>query len=223
MADPVIPGGIRVQFIIPGLSGLAEDRFVTTWAFRTESGLPPTPVNLADAINLVGSFFAEPSGTGGAPIATFLGFQCDNANAEGRAYRLGDPPPREPFILPKPLPAASSTGMPSEVAIVASFYGTRNLPRRRGRVYIGPLSASPAMFDNSGTIPRPRPSVMVTSALQAASARLQQQAVALQLRWCVLSQRDAALVPITAGWVDDAWDTQRRRGEQSQIRRNWTS
>jgi hypothetical protein len=40
-------------------------------------------------------------------------------------------------------------------------------------------------------------------------------------RWCVLSQVDAQLKIVTAGWVDNAFDTVRKRGERADVRYSW--
>jgi hypothetical protein len=223
MADPVIPGGIRVQFVLPGRSGLPEDRYITTWAFRTLDNLPPTEAQLSTAAGLVSDFFTAVSAGQVSPVASLLGIQVDKPNCEARCYRLGDAPPREPFVFPKNLGAVGTSGLPSEVAICASFYATRNMPRRRGRVYIGPLSSNGNVINDQGDVPRPRPASIAVNAISLSSKRLQAAAAAAQLPWGIVSQTDLVMRDVTNGWVDDAFDTQRRRGEESQSRISWAS
>jgi hypothetical protein len=223
MADPVIPGGIRVQFFFPGKSNLPEDRFVTTWAFRTEDNLPPSIAQLQQASNLVAEFFSTVNAPGVASILSYMAAAVDRTKAEARAYKLGDTVPREPTTTIYNLGANnSSQSLPSEVALVASFYSTRNLPRRRGRVYIGPFGTSVLATPASGT-GIVRPDLPIRNALLGAMSGLRADATAAGLRWCVLSQADAALYDITDGWVDDAFDTQRRRGEDALSRLVWSS
>jgi hypothetical protein len=157
----------------------------------------------------------------------FIGSAANKAITETRAYKLGDAHgagvTREPLIREyqngSPATAAS---LPSEVALCLSFYAGRNLPRRRGRVYIGPLLTM-AAFTDSTTTGIVRPSDSLRTAMTASAKTLQASAVTAGLRWCVLSQSDSNLKDITAGWVDNAFDTQRRRGEDASSRMTWTS
>ncbi len=222
MADPVIPGGIRTQFILQGASGLPEDRFVTTWAFRQEGNLAPSLGDLQSANDLVAQFFTGISAPSVSTIAAFLGPQVEKSVSEARSYKLGDAVPREPFITNYDLgPNANASGLPSEVAVCASFFAGRNLPRQRGRTYIGPFIASVAtMVNGAGAV---RPAGNLLEAMSGSMKRLQAAAIADGLRWCVLSQADGVLKDITEGWVDNAFDTQRRRGEKPLGRSTWSS
>jgi hypothetical protein len=223
MADPVIPGGIRVQFVMPGRTGLPEDRYITTWAFRTEDNLPPTDAQLTTAVGLVTEFYVGVTAPATSAIRVLLAAAINQPQCEGRAYRLGDSVPRAPFIVPVNLGAISSgNSLPSEVALCASFYSVRNLPRRRGRVFIGPLTdtAKAAPAATTGLV-QPVPAAI--DALRTSMVRLRSAAVTAGLRWCVLSQANAEMVDVTAGWVDNAFDTQRRRGEDATTRSTWNS
>ncbi len=220
MADPIIPGGIRAHFEMPGRTGLPEDKYVTTFAFRTVDNLPPSEQHLQAAADVLGEFYAGVTAPGTQSIANMLGAQVNKPQCVVKVYRLGDAPPRQPFIVPKNLGANSATeALPAEVALVCSFYAGRNLPRRRGRIYIGPLQSTDLFTSaQTGTT---RPTDVVKRGLVSSMKRLQASAQGVGLRWCVLSQADANLKDITAGWVDDAVDTQRRRGEGATSRLVW--
>jgi hypothetical protein len=209
-----------VQFILKGATGLPEDRYVTTWAFKTVDGLPPTPTHGLDAIDQVANFFTGVTAPQTAALRTFLSSAVDQPFSEGRVYRLGDALPREPVIVQKNIGLKLTTGLPSEVALVASFFSERNLPRRRGRIYFGPLSTGSNEQTTGGGS---NPVVQVRTALLESMRRLQSSALTKGLQWCVLSQVDAQLRPVTGGWVDDAWDTQRRRGEGAKSRMTWAA
>jgi hypothetical protein len=218
MADPIIPGGLRVQFILRGRTGLPEDRYITTWAFQTIDGLPPTVGQNVAAKDLVSEFYTGVTAPQVAALRSYLGSAVDQPNTEARVYRLGDSVPRQPTIYPINLGAITTTGIPSEVAAVASFYATRNLPRRRGRIYFGPLGGTTQLATATGNIIL-QPALI--NALVESSRRLRAAAPAQGLNWSVLSQVDGVMRPVTAGWVDNAWDTQRRRGETASARTVW--
>jgi hypothetical protein len=91
-----------------------------------------------------------------------------------------------------------------DVALVLSFYAGENRPRQRGRLYI-PCS------------------VTGIAATSARPTTTQQQKVAdlvpilanlggINVQWCVYSRVDDQARQVTNWWVDNAWDSQRRRG-----------
>jgi hypothetical protein len=218
MADPVIAGGLRAQFILRGKTGLPEDRYVTTWAFRTIDGLPPDAGHNVAVKDLLSEFYVGVTAPQTGALRTFLSSAVDQPQTEVRVYRLGDSVPREPTIYAVNLGASLTTALPSEVALCASFFSERNLPRRRGRIYFGPLATN--TNDQPGSIAS-RPVSQVRTALLESMKRLRSASVAKGLQWSVLSQVDGVMRPVTGGWVDDAWDTQRRRGEAAAARQTW--
>lgn len=118
--------------------------------------------------------------------------------------------------------AANPSGnpLPTECAIVASFQGSRTpgfeQARRRGRVYLGPLG--------SGTNDAGRPGSGIVAGIVTAMENFRDAVNAISGHsWCVWSTVDQEAVPITSGWVDNAWDTQRRRGLERTSRNTWTT
>lgn len=114
--------------------------------------------------------------------------------------------------------APTGTGLPRECAIVLSFQGSRaaGFPqaRRRGRIYIGPVLANTNV---SG-----RPSSTTTQDIaDAAEALRTALLVDPQHYWAVWSTVDQEAVQIENGWVDNAFDTQRRRGVATTSRVIW--
>jgi hypothetical protein len=127
---------------------------------------------------------------------------------EYRIYDLGDPPPREPTIVPstawiKP----TGSGLPAEVAIVLSFYGSRNLPRQRGRLFIGPLDTGVLSQATNAVV---RPALESRDAIRRGAVNVLN--TTQNLTWVVISPTAATATVIENGWIDDAFDTQRRRG-----------
>lgn len=87
---------------------------------------------------------------------------------------------------------------------------TRPRARRRGRIFLGPLATS-ALRVTSGTAEqRPHQTVIDTLATAAGQLHTGTMVTAGEV-WIVGSRRDNIGYPVTGGWVDDEFDTQRRR------------
>lgn len=114
----------------------------------------------------------------------------------------------------------SGATLPAECSIVLSFQGDKaaGFPqaRRRGRIFIGPIDAA---ANSTG-----RPSAGAITALSTAAATLKSNVLALagDTQWAVWSPSDGAAVEITDGWVDNSFDTQRRRGIRTNSRTTWS-
>lgn len=224
MADPQIDNVVRAQCIWSAPSGLPEDRFVTTWAF-VRGGIGTDPFKGAEAqadevAERLREFWLEPTSVQAMSVSQCLPVAIANRGLEIRCYDLGQAPPRQPRIYNYPV-ANSGAGkaLPEEVAIAMSFYAERNLPRQRGRVFIGPLTDSVVV---DGTPVRVNGSWQ--QILSAAANRLAlETGVGDSMRWGVLSQADGEIRPVTAGWVDDAFDTIRKRGSAPSGRSEWPS
>ncbi len=113
----------------------------------------------------------------------------------------------------------SGTPLPSEVALCLSFHGARTpgfpQARRRGRIYFGPLSSS---ANSSG---RPIAALVTAMANAATTFKANIEALGTGTEWAVWSVADQAPVDITGGWVDNVFDTQRRRGLVETSRTTW--
>lgn len=133
-------------------------------------------------------------------------------NHEIKVYDMADPEPRAPILETTfNLPADPSiASLPSEVALCLSFQAARqsgqSQARRRGRIYFGIPSTSQAGGDG-------RPSSAFVVALAEAGEDLLAQSVTDgDWAWAVYSTVDDNISFVTNGWVDNSWDTQRRRG-----------
>jgi hypothetical protein len=205
--------------ILHGTSGLPEDRYVNTFWFRQPEGSFST-AQAADTIADRLQAFYEDAGVGLNPLTWFLSNQAiDEARGlEVRVYDTDEVEPRTPYTEQRSLTGFVATvPLPNEVAVVLSYYATRNIPRRRGRVYIGPLNLnalSTTENDGDGT-----PPLSLRQALQWAAETLSGYE---DMPWSVASRKDGVLRTITNGWVDNAFDTQRRRGVQANLRTLWS-
>jgi len=123
------------------------------------------------------------------------------------------------------LGAAGGTAiqLPPELAICLSFHAdqtgfaeetgtTRPRARRRGRVYLGPFMVNAISRESNEEFVA---SSSVRAAIAAAATRLRDDANTI---WAVWSRANASSSPVTGGFVDNAWDVQRRRGVRATAR-----
>lgn len=217
MADPILVDFYRVQTILHGVSGLPEDVYVNSWCFRNDTvgGSPETFATLIGE-RMRDFFDLAPAGNPNPP-RTFLSGHTLTNQLTVKTYDLGQAPPRTPMERNYTLGLMSEVQpFPSEVALCLSFFAERNLPRSRGRIYFGPMSIA-AGTDVTET--ESRPIAALRSILAFAGEELMNNTTGAT--WHVLSQADAIAKEITGGWVDDAFDTQRRRGEAPSSRTLW--
>lgn len=124
-----------------------------------------------------------------------------------KVYNMADPKPRRPIgeaTFDSGAFTASAAG-PREVCLCLSFSTDANRPRERGRVYVGPWQ--------TGQLTE-RPQSAHRDALGALSQGIQDLGGA-NVDWQVWSARTppaGEAHKVDKWWVDDEWDTQRRRG-----------
>lgn len=207
---------VRVMFIGHGPSNLPEDRVVNTFHF-VGSGDYASTADLA--LDNVEDFYN--GSLGQSQVIAYWLSPWVQRSAELRAYDLTQAKPRVPTIRPFTLATGQSTGLPEEVAVCLSYYGAPPItPRRRGRLYIGPLNGSGASSSTSLLPARPQPALV--SDLCVAASRLAIYGSLAQ--WSIRSSLPTEnFVPIVAGYVDNALDTQRRRGPDPTDRTLWSA
>jgi hypothetical protein len=207
----------RVMAQFENRSGLPEDRIVNTWWFQC----PAVGADAADRIaTALIEFYNTPPATG-VSVGSFMASYVSRAAGASRiqTYNMADPTPREPqshiFQLD-----GTNTGdsFPAEVSAVLSFYSDRNLPRQRGRVFLGPLKTSAGGLITRDVVPQ---SGFLNTVAQAADRLRQAADDPTFLVWSVHSDVSGLYLPVTNGWVDDAFDIQRRRGTKTQARTMW--
>lgn len=129
-----------------------------------------------------------------------------------KIFNRADPIPRQPVaegtwdLTTTP----SASALPQEVALCLSFQGDPesgvSQARKRGRVYIGPLGQN--TIASTG---RPS-STFVTTLATAGDTLLTSSVASGTWDWTVHSATTGDNSVVTNGWVDDEYDTQRRRG-----------
>ncbi len=225
---------LRAIVSMPYLSGKPEDIAVNVLHFASASG----GEGAADVIRgHVETLFnvAPPNGPSGNQLSAISGYLSRSLSravdaCTVKVYDLGTPEPRIPILRKWTLGApigVDDKELPAEVALAVSIYAGVNQPRHRGRIYFGPFSLA-ATEDDLAT-QRSRPALLLREAAGGAVKRLinagantQNLAVYSRGQYTV-NKIPQPKVPgvmriATAGWVDDAWDTQRRRGQGATVR-----
>lgn len=192
---------LRAQVIIKTTDGVAENFITNSWCFRAPdvfSGAPLIRPALEQFYNTM--------------VNAYPAKVAQNAH-EIKWYELPGPGrPNYPFLVTTfnltSLPVGPS--LPSEVALCLSFQAVKFAgepqARKRGRIYFGPLDES---ANSDG-----RPTAGWLTGLAGAGQTLKDDVEALgaNYHWCVWSETNQTEVPVDNGWVDNSWDTQRRRG-----------
>jgi hypothetical protein len=193
---------LRVQASRVPTSGQARDRIVHTFYLDT------------DRLEVEGVDYDQLANDTNAIFATRLGQLLPFTGWETSIYNMGDTEPRPPrakIFAAKPV-AGSAPGV-REVALCLSFYSERNLPRNRGRIYLGPWLPSQLLE---------RPPETATSTCAALAADLGNLG-GINVDWCIFSRTDQAYRKVTNWWVDNEWDTQRSRGLRGDARTTGTT
>lgn len=213
---------IICQARIPHQSALPEDMTVNTFVFAGAAGA----LEMAEAVAPDVSDFYRLDAPGQSQcVMDYMAGTMNFAGARLRAFDLSDPEPRVPIYDESMSLGAHSPlntqNLPAEVALCASYRGPlesgTNPRRRRGRLYIGPLNVGGST--GTGVTPA-RPSGTMIAVWAGASKRLAGTNNDFR-QWVVYSRRGGDFTEITAGWVDNSFDTQRRRGERASSRFNW--
>lgn len=205
----------RIMFVGQGASLLPEDRFVNVFHFHDPTILPFDD-SLTELFDAVENFYTAAT-PGGNSISTYLSLYMSRT-AKLIAYDMGTSPPRVPHEVTITLGAALGSGYAEEAAIVVSLAGAPPVTaRRRGRLYIGPLSNSGSCIVAGTTSQPSRVAIAaaneVGNTIVFAADRLIDEAATTGVPWCIRSTVPSEnFVPIVSGWLDNAMDTQRRRG-----------
>lgn len=195
---------IHAQVTLPYFSGLPGDVAVNNWSF--DSGSAGTGGTIAAEI---GAFLIAFYGG----LKDYLSPAINTEQVSGKFYDRADPEPRTPFNQGTfDLGAPGSTlGLPEEVATCFSFRGNLESgqppARRRGRVFLGPLNESVLAYSGRTVVDQDFIDD-VFIAYNAAWDELTTSGLVHE----VWSPTDEEGYTVTSAWMDDAFDTQRRRG-----------
>lgn len=232
---------VKAQVEFQDTSNLPEDRYINTFYFQkltafltadystigqalTEFYVANTTTGWAVQKYLAGHIVTSPAPwvkyyevpAGGSPVgeSQLIGFA---PNSEGRQNL----PAEVALCLTY---HASLVGVPEEVRIDPPGPAGDDRPRarRRGRLYVGPLNNF-CISTLSGA--KARPDNVARDTMAEAARRLVNRAALATagIDWVVYSKREGIARKVVGGWVDDAFDTQRRRGTDASTRRTWAA
>lgn len=151
-------------------------------------------------------------------VKPYLSTLLSTGTHEFKWYDLEDPEPRAPVDETTWSFASglSGTPLPPEVAITLSYQAAKisgqPQARRRGRIFLGPFST--AVVGTSGRVD----SSVVTAISNAGSTLLLASNAATDWTWGQYSTFSTGLASVANGWVDNEFDTQRRRGRPATTR-----
>jgi hypothetical protein len=192
---------IRAQVILKTVSNVPADYVTNSFCFDGAD----THTSVTALTTALKNFYDQ--------LRPHVGFSSIAQNLhEVKFYDLPGVKPNYPFATTTWNFGTAPVGNPyaSECCVCLSFQGqkTPGFPqsRRRGRLYIGPCSDAIALAG------RPVAATVTGVSTQAGLFKTAVSAITGDVKWAVWSVRDQLAVEITDGWVDNAWDIQRRRG-----------
>jgi hypothetical protein len=122
-----------------------------------------------------------------------------------KVYNMGDAKPRPIKASASYLPGSPTTKSsfgPSQVALVLAFYSDRNIPGQRGHIYLGPQEAAMVQAYRPGD-------VLMGYALDLGQGLF--DIGGQNVKHVIHSPTHNTYPVVHNYWVDDRWDTQRRR------------
>lgn len=226
-----MPGLYLAQVVLAAQSSIPRDVAVNTFHVYVDGTGDATPRTDEEVIMGVLDGVPDINGPHGdisdiyGTLVDALSPEIDPTLSRIKWYLMSDPTPRVPRV-DEPMdpwtPTTVYSGMPSEVAIVSSFEAAKlqgaNQASRRNRVYIGPLSNFVLSPSNPGRLP----TAVVDLFAGAFENFAQNSETQDDWEWRVYSDKLGESYPIVSGWVDDAFDSQRRRGVEATMRNTWT-
>jgi hypothetical protein len=209
---------VRADVVLPYTTGLPRDVAMNTWHFDCDES-PSLEASTTAMVNGLINFYTGDVIVAG--LSAWLSETIDRGSDRCRVNvyevgTVGPPLASVPFTVDDPIGTAGS--LPLEVAVCLSYVaGGSGLPagRKRGRVFIGPLTVG-SLDNDDQQIPFP------DNTLREYLTDGAEDLMALEAdgaHWIVYSRASAASAgSVTRGWVDNEFDTQRRRQRESTSR-----
>jgi len=215
----------RVEHAFTGKSGLPKDSMVNVFHFNWIAAGPPDESNWTALDLQVRGFYNQTFTPSLFPLSHFMSDDLVGQTETVKIYALSYVP-GPPARIVAGSPVYETTGLtgdtfggddtlPYEVAFCLSYHALPipGIPngRFRGRIFLGPLALN--CLGASG-----RPAPELGSACLNGAQGLNSGANALGWQWCIYSPTQSVVEAVPWGngmmsfSIDDAWDTQRRRG-----------
>lgn len=212
---------IHAQITIPYFTGLPEDVIQNNLYFIY---VPETEPDFGILTPKITTFYN--SMYAGTTVGLSWAPWVNRAGVEIKFYNLADPLPRAPISITHPtftgVQLSTSTVTP-EQAVVLSFQGAKlsgeTQARRRGRIFLGGIGGN-ISAGNASSFP-----IFADTILQGicnAADAFWTSCLTDDFNWVIYSRTNNGTVPIDNGWVDNAFDTQRRRGNAPTARKTFS-
>lgn len=210
------------QVTIPYYTGLPEDVVTNTWHAQFNSPTSPLTSDFANMADNLRVFYEQTYTTPGS-----MAKYARPALTSLKVYDMDDPKPRAPrYSVPMPISVTSdptNSNLPSEVAVCLSYRATyqSGVPQasQRGRVFLGAIGS--AFLDPGLASTFPKITVANQQNVGNRGNQFLQACLTDGWTWVVSSRKRDEMFVVTGGWVDDAFDTQRRRGQKPAVRDLW--
>lgn len=215
----------RVQVIIPYRSGVPSDVITNTWHFESLSDESITSAKLATLFNHLVTFYNT------CYVASAIKSMASWVNPSlvvMKGYNLSDAKPRTAVresVTPLTVGTQASDATPAELSMVLSYHTEyeSGIPKasQRGRIYLGALSA---LWIDNGSISGSATFKQATREnVTGAADTLAASALSSNWGWTVWSEKRQEKFAVAGGWVDNAFDTQRRRGQAATTRTTFST
>lgn len=207
-----------------------RDDVQNVWHFQTAGGTPAERTSIAGALE---QFYEAV----GPSISGLISRQPMAHSFKFATVGIGGPAPGDDQISPLVderlwtlnTPAAAGP-LPAECCAVLSLESfvpgtpeeegnTRPAARRRGRLYIGPLTTADVAAGPGDVFITQDTRIRLVTALEGLHATLDP----LGIMHVIYSRADAATYGVNKAWVDNAVDIQRRRGKAPSTRTETTA
>lgn len=215
-------------------SGMPNDTAENTFAFACSTAVAVAAPSIAEKLH---QFYCIENTTQTRPLWAWLaasvsdgatGLQVDVYDIT--AHLNGSPHGSPVYTQTFDPNTSGPDSLPDEVAVCLSYhsaYGTdvefgpatRPRARDRGRIFFGPLMRG--AVEEDGITSEPFPATNLRLDLKAAATTLMGDGTGEAETWSVWSRTDATLKAVVGGWIDNAFDTQRRRGNAPDFRNIW--
>lgn len=197
-----------------------EDRYVNVFYFQPDV----TPGTLATLSAAIKNFYSSTPAGETHPLTWYLSGVIDAPGATVKMYDLDDAKPRatvfEETYTPAGFGGSSVRNLPNEVALCLSYSAGpasgQPIARRRGRLYLGPWSEN--ALATAGLNAEATPEDALRDLVPKAAQEMASVAAGAGYDWSVYSPTDDLAISILSCWCDNAWDTQRRRGNKPTAR-----
>lgn len=221
MATPPIAGGLEAQVVLQANTAFSRDAVVNTFHFdRSGSSVPLATVLPLVRDALIAFYNTAPTGISANPLAYWISSLMDrSANVSKiKIYDLSASAPRVPTTYSFTLGtfASGDAGLPTEVSCCLSMKTAMPVREQRGRIYAGPLVSQAVNLDP----PYIHVAGGLINTLRYAGANLRDAAnpTAGMPALAIYSRKLNQMHAVTNFWVDNEFDTQRRRGRRATTR-----